>query len=141
VKLRRATIEDAAMLLRWRNDPATREASINTDIVSLDAHIVWLRASFENPTRTLLIAETDVPVGTVRIDQSAEGAELSWTVAPEARGRGYGMEMVRLALPMSGRVFAQIKGGNIASQKIAKAAGFSLGEDGDFQRWELGMPD
>ena len=134
VKLRPATLEDARMLLAWRNDEATRAASVGTDAVSWQDHVDWLRASLENPRRKLLIAEAGQPVGTVRIDYGAE-TELSWTVAPDARGQGHGKAMVLAAMP-EGPVIAHIKRGNVASQRIAEAAGFTLAKDGDLQRWE-----
>lgn len=134
MKLRPATLEDAELLFGWRNDRQTREASVNTDPAGWEGHLAWLRASLASPARTLLIAETDRPVGTVRIDYRDE-TELSWTVAPDARGKGLGKTMVLAAMP-SGPVIAHIKNGNIASQKIAKAAGFELARDGLLERWE-----
>jgi RimJ/RimL family protein N-acetyltransferase len=134
MKLRPATLQDAALLLEWRNDELTREASINAEPVGWDSHIAWLEASLKNPRRKLLIGETDRAVGTVRIDYGEE-TELSWTVAPDARGQGVGKAMVMAAMP-EGPVIAHIKRGNIGSQKIAEAAGFSLARDGDLQRWE-----
>ena len=127
MKLRRATMADAHMLLRWRNDPATRAASHNTDEVSLDGHLRWLAATLENPRRDLWIAEDDGPVGTVRADHSDGVAELSWTVAPERRGHGVGSRMVSLAASqIDGPIRAEVKVGNEASRKIAESAGMTL---------------
>jgi RimJ/RimL family protein N-acetyltransferase len=134
--LRPATLDDAEMLFAWRNDPLTREASVNTDVVTWKGHLAWLRASLENPKRRLLVAETENPVGTVRIDYGDE-TEISWTVAPGARGKGIGTEKVKGALP-EGPLIACIKRANIASQQIAKAAGFVLVSDHDLQRWKRG---
>jgi hypothetical protein len=39
IKLRLATIEDAEMLLDWRNDPEKRNASHNTSEIALKGHI------------------------------------------------------------------------------------------------------
>jgi RimJ/RimL family protein N-acetyltransferase len=133
MKLRPATLDDAALLLEWRNDLLTREASVNTEPVSWDSHVAWLRASLGNPRRKLLIAEIERPVGTVRIDYGEE-TELSWTVAPDARGRRLGKAMVLAAVP-EGQVIAHIKHDNVASQRIAEAAGFRLARGGDLQRW------
>lgn len=130
MKLRPATIEDAQILFDWRNDPLTRESSISTDPVAWDDHVRWLEASLSNPNRELLVAEIDgVPVGTVRLD---DGVELSWTVAPSQRGKGIGKQMVSLVERGS---IARIKRSNVASQRIAGAAGFVLAEDGEVQEW------
>ena len=48
VKLRTATIQDADLLLEWRNDPKTRKASHNTDEVQRDEHISWLTKTLNN---------------------------------------------------------------------------------------------
>ena len=134
IVLRPATMADAGLLLRWRNDPATRAASVNPAEVGRQEHLAWLEASLRSPTRTLLVAELDgAPVGTVRIDRGAE-TELSWTVAPGHRGKGLGKAMVQAAVP-EGDVVARIARDNAASQAIALAAGFTLEEDGALQRW------
>ncbi len=91
IKLRPATIQDADLLLEWRNDPETRSASHKTAVVQREEHISWLLKTLDNPSRRLLIAEeNEVPVGTVRADFSDGVYELSWTVAPDARGYGVG---------------------------------------------------
>jgi RimJ/RimL family protein N-acetyltransferase len=99
--------------------------------LAFDAHISWLNATLADPLRQLFIVEEDGrPIGTVRVDQEANGsAELSWTVAPEARGRGMAKRMVRLvADEVSGArgVRAEVKAGNEASIKVAEAAGMRL---------------
>lgn len=128
--LRPATLDDARNLWLWRNDPATRGNSITTDEVPWESHVRWLEASLGNPERTLLVAETDAPVGTVRIDAQ----EISWTVAPEARGKGIAKAMVAAA--SSPGMVAMIKQVNTASQRVAESAGFALVVDGELQRWE-----
>lgn len=130
MSLRPATMGDAETLFNWRNDPETQANSLSTDPVPWDDHCNWLKASLANPDRDLLIAEIDgVPVGTVRIDRGEE-SELSWTVAPDQRGKGIAKQMVALACPPE--AVARIKPDNIASQRIAEAAGFKQ----TFQIWE-----
>lgn len=129
--LRPATQDDSRTLYKWRNDWLTRANSINTEIVPWEGHTKWFAASLANPARQLMIAEVDgVAVGMVRID---DGEELSWTVGPEFRGKGYAKEMVSAAA-FPGAI-AKIKAGNIASQKVAAAAGFTLNKDGPLQSW------
>jgi len=128
VSLRLATIKDAELLLAWRNDPLTREASRNSGEVPWENHVAWLEKSLLMSERKLYIAEeAGVPVGTVRADRLANGVqELSWTIAPEARGRGLAKEMVflfvRKILPGES-LLAVVKAGNTASEKIAEALG------------------
>ena len=131
-RLRPATMDDAKILFDWRNDPLTRQHSHNSGEVPWKSHLAWLQTSLANPARTLYIAESDgTAVGTVRADLLEGGEyELSWTVAPEARGKGFGKQMVlQFAREMlSGkRLLAEVKRGNIASEKIAQALGLSPG--------------
>ncbi len=113
------------MLREWRNDISTREASHNTAPIRTDDHIEWLRKTLANENRRLYVAEVDaIPVGTVRADYENPGYELSWTVAPSKRGQGIGRVMVYLlASTISEPVRAEVKAGNIASIRIAEAAG------------------
>ena len=132
--LRNATMADAQLLFDWRNDPATRAASHNTAPLEFTAHCAWL----EKAVHRIRIAEVDgAAVGTVRIDRGAS-TELSWTIAPGKRGLGYGKEMVIAAIALcEGHVRAEIKSGNIASQRIAESAGMSLvRRDGDALHYE-----
>jgi RimJ/RimL family protein N-acetyltransferase len=129
--LRKATGQDSDLLYNWRNDPVTRHASHDTSEISRDRHEAWLAASFANPHRLIFIAEErGRPVGTVRVDHGPDGtAEVSWTVAPDARGEGVATRMVRLVVDDISRgcpVRAEIKAGNDASIKVAEAAGMRL---------------
>ncbi len=126
---RNATIADADLLLRWRNDAATRANSVHGEIITIADHLRWLAATLQNSKRKLLIAEEGgAPVGTVRIDVGDSGVqELSWTVAPEARGRGVGKAMVALAIvPLRGAIAAVVKAVNTPSLRIVQILGFTL---------------
>lgn len=122
LRFRPVTMADADLLLAWRNDPETREQSRNTSIVERDGHIAWLKASLSNPTRKLSIAEIDGrPVGTIRTDTSGGVCELSWTVAPQARGKGIGKAMVKaIADEIDIPVRSEIRANNEASKRIAE---------------------
>jgi len=122
-----ASIQDAELLLRWRNDELSRLSSINQGVINLDEHLAWLTKSLTDTSRKILIAFLGkVPVGTMRMDAFQNDTELSWTVAPEARGKGIGKRMLQQALSLTGgRIVARIREENLASQKIALSSGFS----------------
>lgn len=120
-------MNDAQMLFEWRNDSVTRQNFVNTDMVEWPTHVKWLADSIKSPERKLFIAESrNVPVGTIRIDHLNDHAELSWTIAPEHRGKGYGVAMLRAAIVKEPDkdIYAVIKMTNAASLKIAQAVGF-----------------
>jgi len=125
IKLRPVTIEDADILLEWRNDPETRKASHNTAEVQRSNHVSWLSKTLGNPDRRLYVAEENgSPVGTVRADFADGVWELSWTVSPRARGRGVAKRMVGiLANGISEPIRAEVKTGNISSARIAEHTG------------------
>jgi RimJ/RimL family protein N-acetyltransferase len=137
MQLRPATIEDAAMLLRWRNDPETRANSVHTAVIQLADHIGWFGESLKNSARKILIAEEHgISLGTVRIDGAKE---LSWTVAPEHRGKGVGGRMVALAVSsLHGSIAAVVKATNTPSLRIVQHLGFILHhERGPLLEWRL----
>ena len=91
VKLRPATLNDASMLLAWRNDLNTRLASKNVGLVDEATHARWLDERLRDPKDHLYIAmEDDAPVGVGRI----QDAEVSLTISPTLRGRGYARELI-----------------------------------------------
>lgn len=128
--LRDATMEDCQLLLTWRNDADTRAASRNTAVVMEPTHRNWLVNTLKSDFHRLLIAElSGVPIGVIRLDLEEE-CEISWTVAPEARGKGLGKRMVSAAVnTVTAPVKAVIRVGNVGSQKVAEASGFHKVED------------
>ena len=130
--LRPATLQDAEMLLEWRNDELTRANSINSGIIGLKEHRHWLDGVLKHPQ----IVNPEInraPIGTVRIYVEPDCSEMSWTVAPLERGKGYGKKMVAIAISLTkGVIIAKIKKHNAASIAIAESNGFKLaGINGD----------
>lgn len=128
LKLRLVSMDDARLLFEWRNDPFTRKQSHSMEEINFTSHLNWLRQVLSNPDRKLYIAELgEAPVGTLRADTGHGTTELSWTVAPEARGKGVGKQMVHLLVSMlKGPLRAEVKTGNVASIRIAEHCGFQL---------------
>jgi RimJ/RimL family protein N-acetyltransferase len=128
VELRPATTADADLLRAWRNDPVTRAASRSGREVPRDEHVAWLGRTLRDPRRHLFVVEEGgEAVGTVRADAEDGCHQLSWTVAPSARGKGVGKRMVALlARRFRGPVRAEVRVGNEASSRIAEFAGLVL---------------
>lgn len=127
VRLRFATMADAERLLHWRNDADTRRFSLNAEQITEQQHMRWLQQSLSNPQRRLYIAEyAGQPVGTVRVDSTADCHRISWTVAAECRGKGLAKAMVKLLVSqLTGKIVAEILPGNTASIKVAQHAGLT----------------
>ena len=128
VRLRRATAADADLLLGWANDPATRAASFHPDPIDAAGHESWLAARLASPTTTFWIGEDGGgrPVGQVRV----EGEEISISVAPDLRGRGFGRALLAAAVEEAGRtlpierLLARVRVDNPASLSLFAGAGF-----------------
>ena len=125
LSVRSVTMEDSEILLKWRNDPQTRRASLNTKEVKREEHVQWLHGVLQDKNRKIYIAEKDgALVGTVRADYVDSICELSWTLAPCMRGYGLGKRIVALvAKQLTTKATAIIKKENKASIRIAEYVG------------------
>ncbi|MGH3670308.1 MAG: GNAT family N-acetyltransferase [Pseudonocardiaceae bacterium] len=123
---------DAALLLRWRDDPQTRAWSRNPHPITPAEHLAWLAATLRSPARLLLVVEAGgVPAATVRFDRIADGRwEVSITVAPEHRGRGMAGAMLATAeAELRARValralLAAVHRDNLRSRALFRRAGY-----------------
>lgn len=130
--LRPVSNSDIALLWEWANDPVTRKNSFDTAEISWIEHSAWCQKKLSDADCRLLIAINGgtVPVGCVRFDCKAAEATISITVAPSARGKGYGAKIIQQACyclfanSSIRQVHAYIKPDNIASVKVFEAAGF-----------------
>jgi RimJ/RimL family protein N-acetyltransferase len=138
--LRRAAPEDENRLLTWRNHPSAREASFSQDEISALDHHQWFVRKLEDPKCALLVIEDEGrPVGQIRLDCIAPDlAEVSISLAADARGRGVGREALGLAASEASRLLgvgnirALVKPENEASLKAFRAAGYRVvGQDDD----------
>ena len=108
LRLRRAenTPEDAKLLYDWRMDPAARQNSFHHEEFSFDEHLEWYHRMMDDENRVLYIMmlkdegddQTGIPVGQIRFDFSKDKteAEISYSIAPEYRGRGFGRAILAL---------------------------------------------
>jgi RimJ/RimL family protein N-acetyltransferase len=132
--LRRARPEDEDLVLTWRNEASARAASFSADEIKPEDHRAWFAHKLSDPDCALLILEEDGdPIGQVRLDRvSADLAEISIVLAPEARGRGLGREALRRTLISVPRLIAVrsvralVKRDNAASLAVFDAAGFHI---------------
>ena len=123
--VRQATLEDSDLLLRWRNDRETRLQSRTKRKVSEKEHKAWLQRTLQNAAIRLFVAEINgFAVGTVRANEELNSWVLSWTVAPELRGRNIGYLAVKNVIQqLPGDILAEVKSNNHASIRIVQKLG------------------
>ena len=138
--MRLATTEDSERLFAWRNDPETRRASHNTDVVPPERHAEWLEKTLRRNDQILLIAMLhDEPIGTVRFDRRPDSYfEVSINLAPEVRAKKLGAACLGAACDFvlakkSAGFHAEIRSENAASIRIFERCGFyETGRKGGF---------
>ena len=136
--LRCASIDDADRLFQWRSDPVTRRASRDDRPIDRETHYIWLNDAIADSKRGLWVAEVNgKAVGTCRADIEEGVSVISWTIAPDSRGQGFGKRMVQQLLSqLEGCIRAEIRGGNEASKRVAEAAGLTMvGEKDGFKHY------
>ncbi|MFO0678076.1 MAG: pseudaminic acid synthase [Polyangiaceae bacterium] len=130
ITLRAAIPADSALLLAWRNDEVTRANSRHRGEVTQSEHEAWLAGTLANVDRRLCIAMSEGrPVGQVRLDRDGSSAEISITLAPEARGKGLSSRVLRAAEAVGTELgittfVAEVREENVSSVKAFKRAGY-----------------
>jgi len=127
INFRPAQYSDWDILFKWRNDPETLANSVNSTPIVEHNHKEWLKHTLELNTRKIYIYEHGV--GTVRTDkvEKDDSMILSWTIAPEFRGQGFGQRMLRdFTKQFAGKYYAEILPHNKASLRVAEKAGFKV---------------
>jgi RimJ/RimL family protein N-acetyltransferase len=130
--LRLATLNDKDLLFEWANDVVTRQNSFSTKQISYSEHCNWFDSMMKNANRfQYIVMQDSLPVGQVRIDIEGSSAEISYSIAPDYRGKGFGTKALSLIKeeveknhPKITRLFGQIKPENTASQKAFIKEGF-----------------
>ena len=135
--LRPAVLGDCLVLWRWRNDPETRQASVDEREIPVDTHTRWFEETLKRSDRKLFIVSADgVDAGMVRLDIQDRDAAVSVNIAPEWRGRGVGPRALgclsREAFGPLGllRMSAVVKRENAASRIAFERAGFTVVDAG-----------
>jgi sialic acid synthase SpsE/RimJ/RimL family protein N-acetyltransferase len=132
--LRPARAEDRDVLLEWANDPETRAVSFRGATIGPEEHRVWFdKALSASDRRLLVVEERSLPVGLIRLDFAfgdRATAEVSINMAPGARGRGLGRQVLDLAKRMAAEsgtrtLVALIRPENGRSIRAFVAAGFA----------------
>lgn len=132
-KLRKVTKKDKDLLFQWANDSECRKNSLNTSEITYQEHCIWFdkKLSDENYLMYLYLVEGE-PAGQIRIEIEDEIGVISYSVAREYRGKGYGSRMISMVEDkVRGKLrclHAVVKKENTASQNIFKKSGYDQDE-------------
>jgi UDP-2,4-diacetamido-2,4,6-trideoxy-beta-L-altropyranose hydrolase len=101
ISVRLATLADRSFLWRLTNDPTVRANSLHPEPVPFERHVAWWDAKLASgASRTWILEIDQEPVAQIRFDRndSAEPnvAEISFSVAAEARGLGLGTLLLEM---------------------------------------------
>lgn len=132
VTLRPATIADAELIFRWRNDPAiVRVGSLQRE-VGWSEHMTWFAESISSQERQIFVIERDgAAIGQVRLDRMREPeCVISIYLAGEFTGRSWGISAINEACEIAFQrwtidsVLACVRADNHAGQSAFRKAGF-----------------
>ena len=132
---------DAAVLLRWANDPEARSASLTRHEVSPEEHMNWLSKLESNGSRILVFEHWGVPCGQVRFEETARGLMMSYMLDDFFRGKGLSQAMLASALGSiepATQVLAKVRNSNEKSRRALERQGFRvLSRSHDFLLMQL----
>lgn len=130
LSLRKAVMDDALDILKWRNDEKSIEGSFTKEKIDIPHHMEWYKKKLSSTTcHMFILEEKGEKAGLIRIDQEGNVGELSIMIAPEKRGKGFGNEIMAL---IENNLPDGIKGlvgfvlpGNQPSRKMCLANGYN----------------
>lgn len=140
ITMRNATPSDLMLLFKWANEESTRQQSYHTKLIELNAHVRWFEHRVDSDFCEIFIFENESgePVGQVRFEiddaynDSRVTAVISISVGEDHRGKGYGVQLLKLATRhfldqhKGIKIFAYIFKTNIPSYNSFIKAGYKL---------------
>lgn len=129
--LRNRQVEDIFLYFNWVNESMVRQSSIQSEPISWSEHEAWFMSRINSSTCMMyVICANDLPIGQVRFEKDGEAWAIDYSLDEFIRGRGWGHAVVELGLAelrksTTGKLVANVKTTNIASQQIFKRLGFS----------------
>ena len=123
-------------ILSWRNDPITRQNSINQQVISVNNHKEWIKSQLENMETKLIMHFVDnMPAGLVKLDKLNKNEfGISINLNPDFRGKKLSSRFINNSLhhllenqgEKEIEVLASIKPNNVPSINAFERSGFTL---------------
>lgn len=134
VFLREVTLNDLDLLYEWANDSDVRQYSFCIDHIPYETHIKWFHKMIcDRNIVQYILMDDHRPVGQIRIKIENEEAEVSYSISPEHRGRGYGhialellYKKVLVDYPKVKSLIARVKPENEISSKVFLEEGYEM---------------
>lgn len=96
--LRKADINDADIILEWRNDKVTRNNSFTKELLDPAGHLIWFRGKLSDESCFMFILmDGSEKIGYLRIDCINSIGRISYIIAPCKRNKGYGKKIIGLS--------------------------------------------
>lgn len=132
-----ATIDDLLLIYHWNNDPEVRKNSFNPAPIALENHSLWLQSKLKSfDCKIYIIEALEKPAAQIRFNITGNIATISYLVAPEFRGKGLGVEVIRLGIeklkmdfPHANLVEGLVQYTNKASIRVFEKAGFKYSDN------------
>lgn len=103
--LRPATVDDAEMIVNWRNLDEVMKYSVNRDPFTVEGHLNWVKKHIDTGDTVqfiICLKESDRPIGSTYlkdIDRTKKSAEYGVFIGDTSvRGRGIGTEVLNLTV-------------------------------------------
>lgn len=134
VVLRAVEKNDCDLLFEWANDELCRKNSFQSQKIVKSEHQKWFDNIYKSDSKNIFILYIDdIPTAYVREESLGNKIKLSYSVAKEKRGQGYGTLLLYTYGMMKEKqiksgisLYGEVKKENIASQKIFEKLGYKL---------------
>ena len=132
ISFRPASMDDAARLFVWRNDPVTRQFSKRIEPIMFADHLIWLAKQLKSDKAMIVVAhdaQRSAYVGMYRVDKDKKRGLVSIAIGAEQRGHGYASVLIQSAIKGSiaaglDRLVAEIREDNGPSLRAFWSEGF-----------------
>jgi UDP-2,4-diacetamido-2,4,6-trideoxy-beta-L-altropyranose hydrolase len=133
ITLRPATMDDADMVFRWRNDPFIIAHGSSHREVGWEEHRKWFAETISGQKRLMFIVlENGSPIGQIRFErENQQDCVISVYLLQQFTGRGFGIQAIRMGCAAlfeawdADRVVACVRLDNQAGRAVFLKAGFA----------------
>ena len=136
INVRRAILDDMMICYDWANDPDVRRQSFNQNEITISDHENWFNKRLHDTNCFFYILELEgKPFAQIRFQVSESEAVLSYLVAREYRGKGFGTTILSKGIDFFTKEYGKktditgfVKFSNIASQQSFERMQFHKSE-------------